>query len=177
MKFRAPAFAALLLLPLATLACSKTDDTPAAAPATDTAAPLETALPDAAETPAEPAAPLSLNDVPGPAAGKWQIEATMDGRTLPATEVCYSQSTLAALAETPEGTTCSEQTVDRSGGTIRIHAVCTSSDGMKTVMDNVVTGDLTSAYTSDMTMSFDPPPRPGMSSMHMVASAKRLGDC
>jgi hypothetical protein len=28
MKYRAPAFAALLLLPLATLACSKTDDAP-----------------------------------------------------------------------------------------------------------------------------------------------------
>lgn len=174
MRRHVPALAALLLLPIAAAACAKADETPAAAAPAEVAASTEAVTP---EPPPPPPEPLRLDQLPGPAAGKWKIEATMDGRVIPATEICYTDATLAVMAQTPEGTTCSDQTVDRDSGLLKIHMVCNTSDGRTTTMDSTITGDLGTAYTNDMQMKFSPPVQPGVDSMHMIATATRLGDC
>ena len=135
MRFRVSILAGLLAVPLAITACSK-----AAEPAPAEAA-VESPAPELAEPPAPPAEPMNLADLPGPAPGKWKMEATMDARTLPVTEVCLTESTLAAMAQSDPGTTCSEQSIDRAmDGSLKIHAVCTSSTGTKTTIDSAVTG-------------------------------------
>src|SRR3990167_4885586 len=144
MNFRLTVLAAVLSVPLALSACSKAAETPAETGAAVASEP-ETLAVSEAEIPAEPETPaeaLGLDDMPGPAAGKWSVEATMDGRTMPVTEICFSESTLASLAQTPPGTTCTDQAVNRSGGSLKVHAVCIDAEGKKTTIDSVVTGDL-----------------------------------
>jgi hypothetical protein len=159
MKFAFAAATAALLL----AACGGSE-----APATDTPAMGETAAP------ATPAASMSAM---GPAPGRWQNTVTSGGQTAPPSEWCYEQPmSLENIIKLQQqvGIVCSEQTFSPDGKSG--HSVC-MMDTMKVTSDIKVTGDYATAYTMEVSSSFDPA-LPGLPNPSVTTiTAQRMGDC
>lgn len=174
----AAAIAALSLGALGLAACNESKPADGAAATADSSASAPTAAPAAAPAAAAPT-------IEGPAAGKWRITASMEGRNVPPTETCYVTRTSLAEAQKMQqdaGITCSEQNYHREGEVFIGHSVCTSTSAvtgkpMTTTTDIRVTGDFNTKYVMDTIMKMDPPPVAGMGERKMSITAERLGDC
>ena len=127
----------------------------------------------------------AVSDLPsGPTPGLWRVTTRISGMpegvTPPVVETCIRQETFeppAAMdADTP-GMRCDQQSFRRDGDAMVGRSVCTSDDGVRTVMDTRVSGDFTRAYTMQVKSTTTPAPTPSMAETTMTMTAERIGDC
>lgn len=138
----------------------------------------------AGEEAAAPAAGSVSNLPSGPTPGLWRVTTRIsgmpDGMTPPAVETCIRQETFEPPAgpgaDTP-GMRCEQQSFRRQGDAMVGHSVCTSAEGVRTVIDTRVSGDFTRAYTMEVKSTTTPAPTPAMAETTMTMTAERIGDC
>ena len=134
--------------------------------------------------PAAASSPAASGLPSGPTPGLWRVTTQMSGMPAgmapPAIETCIREAKL----ESPTGPMsrdsnmqCGEQSFRREGDAMVAHMVCTSAEGVRTVVDTRVSGDFSRAYTMEIKSTTTPAPAPAMAEMTMVMSAERIGDC
>ncbi|MGZ9099648.1 MAG: DUF3617 domain-containing protein [Brevundimonas sp.] len=127
----------------------------------------------------------AVSDLPsGPTPGLWRVTTRISGlpggMTPPAIETCIREAKFEPPpgpgADTP-GMRCEQQSFRRQGDAMVGHSVCTSDEGVRTVIDTRVSGDFTRAYTMEVKSMTTPAPTPAMAETTMTMTAERLGDC
>ena len=173
-KLRAGVYVAMAVMALA--ACSKKTgpedggDGPATAPAD---------APGGA--PAVPATPAPGTDMgPGLKAGVWEMTTSVPGMVKGMTmKMCLDEGLSKKFTELGSSNKgkmdCSNKTVNRSGSTIDIAAVC-HEEGRNVNMKIHVEMQGDNAYHQTMDMTYDPPVA-GKSGMSTTVDGKWLGSC
>lgn len=155
-----------------TAACSKK---PAASAAADGAP----AAADKAQTATAEVKPTGGPFKPKPRVGLWTMSMNTTGGpgVKMNAQMCIGPDTAADMAwhgPRSPGKNCTQQMHPSMGG-LTFDSTCRMGKGTMT-SHGVVSGDLNSAYTVDMTTHMDPP-QAGMSDMKMSTQAKWLGPC
>jgi hypothetical protein len=146
------------------------------------------ALDTAASAPA-PAADVKL---PHLKSGLWDmsVEMSHDGKSgrpgmaMPKIQICIDptydvnrtwrdrMTRSSAAASSSSEPDCTDQSIlRRPDGAIAVHATCTSKTGQSTTMDAVISGDFTTTYKVDATVTDSSRTR------RMVMTQTRVGDC
>jgi hypothetical protein len=113
--------------------------------------------------------------------GLWEFAMLQDGRPMPmgALQVCVDATnadpTEPPAAGDPMKQYCKKTGVTKDGDKFVAHVVCKAPQGTMTT-DAAVTGDLSSAYRTDIHTRYDPPMM-GRAETDITMTAKWLGPC
>lgn len=138
----------------------------------------------AAAKKAEAASEAAAPELSPPKPGRWRMTSTMSagpmqGMQMPAIEVCVDKASFDSIQRGGDAgaeAQCDDMSVRREGDAIVTHARCVA-DGRTSIIDNRVTGDLDSRYTTDTRIQTTPEPAPGAGEVRVTTTAERLGDC
>ncbi|MGH8583706.1 MAG: DUF3617 domain-containing protein, partial [Gammaproteobacteria bacterium] len=119
-------------------------------------------------------------NLPKRKSGLWQITIHARGAPMPmVTEQCVGEETDDLLkqqgARAAAQADCDKNSVERDGDRIVIDSVC-RFDKTTATTHAVYTGDFSSGYSAEMSVSYDPP-MAGMKEAKQTIEAKLLGPC
>lgn len=123
--------------------------------------------------------PLSADEAPQRKHGLWEMRMQSEGAPagLGPMQICVDE-TNADPRQPPAGAPkqdCDKSTVTKDGDKTVVHMLCRMGKGTVT-SDATVTGDLNSAYHTEIRSQFDPPMH-GRKESQMMVDAKWLGPC
>lgn len=148
---------------------------------------LDVPAPEADVVPAAPPpTPAKLLPPPGPAAGKWRINLSVQGNSdarrgaTPPQDTCLLSGLTLEEAQMQQADTdldCTDYEFTQEGASVIGRYTCTYADGSKMTSEVTTTGDMSRAYTSTIVNTHvNPPPGlPGGATLILVA--ERIGEC